>query len=562
MTSRPKRAYSYLRFSKSSQAEGDSIRRQSDYTRRYCEERGLVLDQSLNLEDRGVSAWRGRNVRDGALGRFISACEAGVIPRGSALIVENIDRLSRQSPRKTVTLLSRLLDDFGLEVHLTMLGKVFRPDQGEDEGIDLILAVAMAMRAHDESEAKSKRLREAFAQKRLAAARGETILSKSLPWFLTLKKSKVVCPPDRASVVKKIFQLTARGHSSNQIARILNSKKTPTWRPKQLEWSAARVRDLVRSDSPLGTLRQTPKIALEGRTHEVHSYYPKIISEDLAIEARAVLQRNTRGNRGRIARNPERPVNLLRGLARYRGDWMTFACHRNGPVDPKTNNRSFNAYYTCRDELKGKILFNMASTQVEGVLLLGLAELTPEDLTPLQEESVVPRSSIIQSKIDRLDAKIANLLTAIESGSTSVASRLRQIETERQTLSTQLNAAQAEEATPSASPQALEEIQSISLSLLHEPHTREKIATHLRRIITRIDIGRTIKDLPLTDKFQGNLVKSLARGGINLIPDTTSRARPRKPLALLVHFAGGASRLILRGLSHTDAITTHRAENT
>jgi DNA invertase Pin-like site-specific DNA recombinase len=560
MTPSPKRAYSYIRFSKATQESGDSIRRQTAFTQQYCKQHGLILDDSLKLEDRGVSAYRGKNVKEGALARFINACESGLVPMGSALILESLDRLSRQSPRRTVTLLSTLLDTFGLEVHLTMVGKVFRPDAKEDEGLDLIFAVAMAMRAHDESETKSKRLLEAFAQKRKRAAEGTAIVSKSLPWYLVLRGSKIVCPSDRAALVKRIFQLTIKGHSSNSVARLLNEKRTPTWRPTQKLWSAARVRDLIRSDAPLGILRETPKTAMGGRTHEILNYYPQIISAETAVEARAVLKRNTRGNRGRPQSNPDRPSNLLRGLLSYQNHWCSLAVHRNGPTDPDTGIRQFNAYYQCHQELEGKTLFSMAANQVEGVLLLGLQELTAEDLCPAPAETTVPQSVLIKKRIDALDAKISNLLAAIEAGSASVATRLRSLEIEREELAVKLEEAKASEATPSASPQSLAAIKGISLDHLKDRNSRDLIATHLRRLIIRIEIGRTLTDLSLSKKFLGSWAKSIVCDGTSPIPDTTSKLRPRKPLALLVHFGGGASRLIVRGIPQPDTIYSHRAE--
>lgn len=65
----PKKAYSYIRFSTDHQAQGDSLRRQEEATREYCRKRGLVLDDSLNLKDLGVSAFKGANAERGGVGQ-------------------------------------------------------------------------------------------------------------------------------------------------------------------------------------------------------------------------------------------------------------------------------------------------------------------------------------------------------------------------------------------------------------------------------------------------------------------------------------------------------------
>jgi DNA invertase Pin-like site-specific DNA recombinase len=46
-----------------------------------------------------ASGYHGTNMKDGALGRFVKRVEKGEIPQGSVLVVEALDRLSRQKPR-------------------------------------------------------------------------------------------------------------------------------------------------------------------------------------------------------------------------------------------------------------------------------------------------------------------------------------------------------------------------------------------------------------------------------------------------------------------------------
>src|SRR3954463_11142307 len=62
-------AYSYVRMSTDVQLRGDSRRRQLEESRRFALERGLQLVE--DFEDLGVSAYRGKNVSDGALERML-----------------------------------------------------------------------------------------------------------------------------------------------------------------------------------------------------------------------------------------------------------------------------------------------------------------------------------------------------------------------------------------------------------------------------------------------------------------------------------------------------------
>jgi DNA invertase Pin-like site-specific DNA recombinase len=62
----------------------------------YAAANGLTIDKSLRLEDIGKSAFDGTNIQKGALGQFIQAVKRRKVEKGSTLIVESLDRLSRQ----------------------------------------------------------------------------------------------------------------------------------------------------------------------------------------------------------------------------------------------------------------------------------------------------------------------------------------------------------------------------------------------------------------------------------------------------------------------------------
>ena len=321
-TSTTKQAYSYIRFSREHQSEGDSERRQFEGTVLYCQRKGLTLNETFDLRDLGVSAFHGRNAASGKLGLFLQAVKDGRVTPGSALVVEGLDRLSRQNPWATVSLLKEL-KDYGIEIHLTMADMILSPNE-QDDGMKLMYAVAMASRAHDESKTKSKRLIEAFAAKRKAAESGKVWVSKSLPWWLAFEDGQIKALPKRAEVVKRIFELTASGWSSSRISRLLNKEKTPTWRPEAKRWLSCRIRDLIRGEAALGTLTQTKKTEKLGRTYKLVGYYPALISESLAAEARAAMVANRIGEGGRTPQGV-RPINLFRGLLRYNSESQVLA---------------------------------------------------------------------------------------------------------------------------------------------------------------------------------------------------------------------------------------------
>jgi len=80
--------YSYLRFSTPEQSAGDSQRRQLELSEKWCKKRGLILDNSLRMNDEGISAFRGKNRAVGALRGFIAKLRDQEIRPGSYLLVE------------------------------------------------------------------------------------------------------------------------------------------------------------------------------------------------------------------------------------------------------------------------------------------------------------------------------------------------------------------------------------------------------------------------------------------------------------------------------------------
>src|SRR5438445_10301371 len=103
------KCFSYIRISSEQQTRGHGIQRQMEASAKYAQDHGFDLQESL--EDIGVSAWSGANVGpEGALGRFLTAAKEGKIPAGSVLLVESLDRISRQQVRKSLGLFLSIID--------------------------------------------------------------------------------------------------------------------------------------------------------------------------------------------------------------------------------------------------------------------------------------------------------------------------------------------------------------------------------------------------------------------------------------------------------------------
>jgi DNA invertase Pin-like site-specific DNA recombinase len=156
------KAYSYVRFSTPEQQRGDSFRRQTEAAKVYAQEHDLELDGSLELHDLGVSAFRGANIRGGALGRFRRAVEDGEVAEGSYLLVENLDRFSRANPWEALPLFQDIVNA-GITIVTLQDRKVYSSETLRENRFLILESIFTMIRANEESETKAKRVHEAWA---------------------------------------------------------------------------------------------------------------------------------------------------------------------------------------------------------------------------------------------------------------------------------------------------------------------------------------------------------------------------------------------------------------
>jgi len=174
------KAYSYIRFSSLKQEQGDSLRRQVEQSEQYAKEHGLTLDDSLRLTDRGLSAFTGAHRSRGALSTFLSLVEQGQIAEGSILIIENLDRLSREKVLNALNQFTSIIQA-GIRI-VTLQDNMEYTRKSINQNWDqLIISITYMARAHDESLTKSKRLKEVWGKKREQAVNGERKLTGRCP---------------------------------------------------------------------------------------------------------------------------------------------------------------------------------------------------------------------------------------------------------------------------------------------------------------------------------------------------------------------------------------------
>lgn len=282
----------YRRFSTDEQEHGtgDTLARQLE----RCEE--FAVSQGWNvvevMTDRGRSAFKGEHLQtDADLGLFVARVMAGEIARGTVLLAERLDRLSRRPVDETMAWIHSLTAA-GIEIALADTAEVFRPG---DMGSFLSTAIRAAL-GHEESRKKSDLGQKAKAKLWTKAQNREgawTNFAAKIPSWLRRNETcdDWIEDEHRVSVVRQIYEMAAdESLGSTAIAQRLNAAgikpfaKPTRYRSTLGTWGNSSVRQILMSPAVEGDwVGATGPYA--GQT--IIGFYPRIVDADLVARARA-----------------------------------------------------------------------------------------------------------------------------------------------------------------------------------------------------------------------------------------------------------------------------------
>lgn len=519
-------AISYVRFSSPEQAKGDSLRRQTKATEDWCARNGVRLDTSLSVRDLGVSAFRGKHRSDkAALGGFLEAVNAGKVPRGSYLVIENLDRLSREEERTALKLWIEILDAGVSIVQLTP-ETVFRHERSDMT--DIIRAIIELSRGHSESRMKSERI-SAYWNNQRKHARSGRLLTKSLPAWVRVESVErdsytLALIPERAEAIRRIFALAAEGHGRARVVKRLNREGVaPFGRlldEEAMKDYVERRRAAVEEGEPgaklvteeeLAALRRPghwlggkweksgwntvylgmvlndrrvlgeyqPKRAGRPDGPPLKDYFPPVIGEDLFLRAKAAIDGRNRRKGCRIGKHVDLFVGLIRDARDGGGYYAT----------TRTEKRS-----RPGTTLRTRILVNYPGTQARGpmrsfplpvferAILSQLAELDGEDVLG---EDGSGDAAAVGAELSGVRERLAELAELLAAGSAPrlIAAEAARLEAREAELTARLDEAREQEAKPLA--ESWRELRSLA-GLLEDPDARVRLRAAIGRVVEEI----------------------------------------------------------------------------
>jgi DNA invertase Pin-like site-specific DNA recombinase len=240
----------------------------------------------------------------------------GRVARGSFLLVEHLDRLSREKPMIALGLMQSIVEA-GVTIVTTTDGQVYSSET-LNEGFSLFHALIELMGSHRQSARKSELVGKAWAAKRVRARTDKVALSRICPGWLEKAGDSYRIIPERAEIIREIFNRLADGEGAPRIAKDLNARGVPTWGHRKPQRRAL--------GKPTGVARWHASYIQKMRTGQavighgeikggeiIRDFYPPVISEQaywsarLASEARRISSARNRG---------EKVTNLIQGLGR------------------------------------------------------------------------------------------------------------------------------------------------------------------------------------------------------------------------------------------------------
>jgi len=282
-----------MRFSDPRQAAGMSAERQLAYAATWAAEHGLEIDDALSLRDEGLSAFHQKHVRHGALGAFLKLVDDGRVMPGSVLIVEGLDRLSRAEPIQAQAQLAQIINA-GITVVTAADGKQYSREQLKANPMDLVYSLLVMIRAHEESDTKSKRVRDAIVRQCKAWMAGTSKArirnGKDPEWLRytgTATQSSWEPIPARVEAVQAALDLYRAGHGAGRIIDALRARglQLTARGPTSLQ-----IYRLVRQEALAGA--RTFTIGAESFT--LPGYYPALLTPIQWGELQAINERRAR----------------------------------------------------------------------------------------------------------------------------------------------------------------------------------------------------------------------------------------------------------------------------
>ncbi|MEA2117927.1 recombinase family protein [Halovibrio sp. HP20-50] len=276
-------AYAYVRYSSAIQADGDSIERQTTPLALFTKRFGVEIAQTFI--DEGVSSFKGDNIKRGRFRDILEMIESGEIRPGSFLVIESIDRISRQQMDETATQLYEILKK-GINIYTTADERLYSIKDKKKDLENYMMIGLIAKRANEESEMKSRRRKSAWRRAKRAVKEDNKIFntSNNTPYGLRVVDGKFEIVEEEAKEIRDIFDRLKYQGVLTTIREVNKYSKR--------KWANRTVHMMLESKYVIGVYRsQRRENGKKVFEENIEGYYPEIISAKDYYEAVGAMKK-------------------------------------------------------------------------------------------------------------------------------------------------------------------------------------------------------------------------------------------------------------------------------
>lgn len=481
-------AYSYIRFSSKGQEGNDSLQRQIDGSGKYAAAQGWMLDETLR--DLGVSGWKGKHRTTGSLARFLKLVEAGTVKRGSWLIVEAMDRLSREQISDALTLFLQLIRA-GIGIATLTDNRQYTEKSINQNPHELMYSIMLMGAANEYSSKLSQRVRHAkeTALADLYAGRRKVVHGKP-PFWIEYTNGAYRLHPERSQAVRQMIGWAMDGVGAMGIAKRLTAAGIRTHHGKRI-WNDTTVYYLLRSRSLIGEF--TPEQRRDGKhtsSNPIAGYYPPVLTEEKYYRLQSVLDARKvtiRGRRGSGAMTNIWGSVLTSG---HDGSSMMVIAKKNPRGQMFLNITSANAMHSddgCR------------SIQYEPLVQAFMEFVNEVRYTP-KHKAQDGELAIMEGQRREQVARLAKIQALIEQGDVgaiaTVAKAAQKIEAELKDLDAKIERKKAEQHRPAATTKDVSDLAEQLATAKDKAEVKQKIKMAVAQVVKSMRIwikGNTYK---------------------------------------------------------------------
>ena len=388
------------------------------------------------MTDAGRSGYKRKDWDAYALAAFVEAIKTGRVAKGSYLLVENLDRLSRENTGDATELFLGIVNRGVVIVQLSPVVMEFKKPV---DMTTLMFAIVELCRGYSESAIKSERGRASWRRKQLDA--GRHLVTRRLPGWITYRDCKLALN-EHAATVRRMFSMARDGLGTAAIALRLNAENVPTlgrqiFRGRAVKWSGANVWHILTSTAAIGEYipyRRHGTRALPGVPH----YFPAVVDAATFGAVRAAIAARRRVGRGRKGKH----VNLFSGLLRDARDGGSLTYWTNGahpavliPVNAK--------------EGRGTPWASFPAAMFDDAVLSLMHEVSEKDVAGERAEGMV---DVLRVQRDELSALIEKWSAQMDNPAIvdTVAAKLAELNVKRRAVENELKEAEYADSVPVA----------------------------------------------------------------------------------------------------------------